>query len=340
MPVWEYRLRGVGFILFGSDDLATFLATAQQVGALILYLDADRGVVGFPHGGVIHVFDLDGLDEDGTENEDSDDAYYRQVQEEIAGGPLREIIDAVVSDDQYTPRRGKLIVAKYAQELSDDDFELVEDVAMWEWQESIGKPIERQALSLIPSIVSRADFDPMELASYPMDSASSRSEVVDGWLGDYEPRLAEAIRHNLRRYANDNGLIEAAIRDANREAAEILDDLPIVVRDRLGFSSRIAARLFVIEPFLDSVPIRRRQWYCQLIYGMEAERFGADREARFATAARQLLQLMNITQATRTLGISKSTMNRIVGAYPNDVVLTANDPIVTDLARGVVLPTG
>ena len=107
-------------------------------------------------------------------------------------------------------------------------------------------------------------------------------------------------------------------------------------RDRLGFSSKNAAKLQVLAPYLDGESGGRAERLAREVANFEQERFGHSREERYATAARRL-QAGGMTRAavSRCLGISNSILERVVATHRRDVELASDDPIKVDLAPDI-----
>lgn len=337
-----------------SQDLDDFLELARAVGAPILYLDPDGSATAFAANGVIHVFatpaerarltggDLED-DEDLPLDEEEDlssgriafrvggshdynDPYYDWQSGKKVTGRVREAVDALVADDRFNGYRSGHVVAEYVAALDADEAEAVERVARRVFDEGVGKQLDHRASQLVQSLVKDPSYDP--LAWGPEISA-----FVDERVEGEDRRLVERIERALSTYAYESGARTKAERELAKRAEVVLLALSPSERDRLGFSSKNAAKLQVLEPHLDGESGSRADRLAREVANLEQERFGLLREQRYATAARRLRD-SGLTRAavSRRLGISNSILDRITATHQRDVELAIDDPIVTDLA--------
>lgn len=355
LVVWEGMPWGGATTLSPeSQDLDDFLELARAVGAPILYLDPDGSATAFAANGVIHVFatpaerarltggDL-ADDEDLLLDEDEDlssgriafrvggfhdynDPYYDWQSGKKVTGRVREAVDALVADDRFNGYRSGHVVAEYVAALDADEAEAVERVARRVFDEGVGKQLDHRASQLVQSLVKDPSYDP--LAWGPEISA-----FVDERVEGEDRRLVERIERALSTYAYESGARTKAERELAKRAEAILLALTPSERDRLGFSSKNAAKLQVLEPHLDGESGSRADRLAREVANLEQERFGFLREQRYATAARRLRD-GGLTRAavSRHLGISNSILDRITATHQRDVELAMDDPIVTDRA--------
>lgn len=232
----------------------------------------------------------------------------------------------MVADDRFNGYRSGHVVAEYVTALDADEAEAVERVARRVFDEGVGKQLDRRASQLVQSLVKDPSYDP--LAWDPEISA-----FVDERVEGEDRRLAERIERALSTYAYESGARTKAERELAKRAEAILLALSPSERDRLGFSSKNAAKLQVLEPHLDGESGSRADRLAREVANLEQERFGLLREQRYATAARRLRD-GGLTRAavSRHLGISNSILDRITATHQRDVELAMDDPIVTDLS--------
>jgi hypothetical protein len=339
-----------------SLNLDDFLAIARAVGAPILYLDPDGSATAFAANGVVHVFatpaerarltggDSAGdddvfLDEDDEPSagsvairvggsRDYNDPYYDWQSGNKVSGRVRDAVDALVADDRFNGYRSGHVVAEYVAELDADEAEAVERVARRVFDEGVGKQLDHRATQLVQSLVKDPLYDPL---AWGPEIRAFVDERVEG----EDPRLFERLENALSTYAYESGARTKAERELAKRAETILLALSLSERDRLGFSSKNAAKLQVLAPYLDGESGGRAERLAREVANLEQERFGLSREERYATATRRL-QAGGMTRAavSRCLGISNSILERIVTTHRRDVELAANDPIVTELAPG------
>lgn len=259
---------------------------------------------------------------------DYNDPYYDWQSGQKVSGRVRDAVDALVADDRFNGYRSGHVVAEYVAELDADDAEAVERVARRVFDEGVGKQLDHRATQLVQSLVKDPSYDPL---AWGPESRAFVDERVKG----EDPRLFERLESALSTYAYESGARTKAERELAKRAETILLALSLSDRDRLGFSSKSAAKLQVLAPYLEGESGGRAERLAREVANLEQERFGLSREERYATAARRL-QAGGMTRAavSRCLGISNSILERIVATHRRDVELAADDPIVTELAPG------
>lgn len=341
-----------------SQDLNGFLELARAVGAPILYLDPDGSATAFAANGVIHVFAIPAertrltgsdlvedefLPVDEGESLSSgrtafrlggpdahNDPYYDWQSGKEVTGRVREAVDALVADDRFNGFRSGHVVAEYVAELDADEAESVERVARQVFDKGVGKQLDHQASHLVQALVKDPSYDP--LAWGPELSA-----FVDERVEDEDRRLVERIERALSAYAYESGARSRAERELAQRAEAILLAISPSDRDRLGFSSKNAAKLQVLERHLDGESGSRADRLAREVAKLEQERFGLLREQRYATAARRLRDGgLSRAAVSRQLGLSGSVLDRLTAAHQRDVELAMDDPIVTDFADGML----
>lgn len=152
--------------------------------------------------------------------------------------------------------------------------------------------------------------------------------------------MAVRVASEVQHLTWETGLQSKAEAELLRAAAELIDAIPPLVRDRIGFVHRSQQRDALLAPYLEGYSENRRHRMLYEISRLESEKYALDREARYATAARGLMRLGNPKSgAARKLGISTAVMDRICGGHQCDVELKDDDPIVATLAPELRLLT-
>lgn len=339
-----------------SQNLDDFLAIARAVDTHIIYLNPNGSATAFAAGGVVHLFAtpgerarltdsdslydeelfLDGNDESSSGSlairagviRDYEDPYYDGQSGRKVSGKVRDAVDKIVADKRFNGYRSTHVVADHLSDLDADEAAVVERVARRVFDMGVGKQLDHRAAQLVQSLVNEPTYDP--LAWGPETRA-----FIDEHVEDEDPRLIERLQHALSSHAYESGARTKAERALANRAETILLALSPSERDRLGFSSKNAAKLHVLGPLLEGEHGNRAERLAKEVARLEQERFGRAREERYATAARGL-QARGMTRAevSRRLGISSSVLERIVATHRRDVELASDDPILTDLVPG------
>jgi hypothetical protein len=344
--LWESFPWGGAIVLWPEDGhLEQFLELSRSLGSRILYLDAIEEVFGFAESGVIHAFpgarvrgrlalllSISGpvgeLDDDASDEYDSDgEDLYRDCESgKPVSGELRELVDRVVADDRFDGYQSRWLVAEYTARLTTQDAETVERVAREVFNETKGKELDRRAQQLAPVLAGDHEFDPLAWGD-------DLSEFLTARLPDEDPRVIQRLRRELSDYAHEHGLTAEVRREVMALARQILDGLPLAIRDQFGFASRSQARLQLLDAELANVPAVRREHVLREIGNLESEQYRISRESRYATAVRKLLNGNNSrVEISRRLRISTTVMDRLLREHRVDVELDADDPIRTMLA--------
>ncbi len=133
-------------------------------------------------------------------------------------------------------------------------------------------------------------------------------------LGLTDPRLVARVLRATERLVWESGIRAKAQADLRQVATTLVEELPALVRDQFGFTTRSAQREQLIAPYLQHVPVSRREWLQREMVHVELGVFGREREQRYATAARLLMAAdKSKTGTARILGISTSVIDRICG---------------------------
>jgi len=320
---------------------ADLCAAAVRLGAGIIYVwrdapddEATVATAGFAYHGIFHsllVSDLvESLADDDEDDEDGswmamldeDDSGYADLRPKLQG-----LVDVLVAHEDYDPMEHSVtsqLLEEVCGSLSDDDFERVSDVAESRFFAELEDRIETAAERLAARLLKDDTFDPL----VPRD-------VLTQWVAskrsDAPRRVVRRAVGGLRRLAFDSGLMERAEEALEAEATELLDSLPADVRDRLGFSSRVAVRTALLEPYLGAYPEHRHDRLTSLLYRIEVDEHGPAREQRYATAAALLMDTHGETKtsAGRILGLSSSVIERIRRENPKRVPIAGDEVLST-----------
>ena len=349
--VWESFPWGGATALWPEDgQLEDYLHLLERVGARVLYLQDDGDVLGFAAGGVVHAFPSSEMrqrlvgeptEDDAEVGEDDDEygisastpdyhnPYYDYASGRMLEGELRELVDRIVADQRFNGYRSRHLVADHVGHLAAEDAETVANVAKRVFYETVGKELDSRAQRLVPDLAVDPEFDPLARGEDLHSFLTSR-------LAEEDPRVLERLGIDLPAYARETGLIRNAEREITQTARLLLDTLPLLVRDQVGFTSKNTARLQLLSPYLSDAPENRKLRVLRELVSLETDLHGATREARYATAVRKLL-VRGLTKAeiSRRLGISTSVMDRIVSINRSDVELATDDPILTALVPGI-----
>lgn len=347
--VWDSFPWGGAMARWPEDsDLDGFLAVLERVGSKILYAERGEGILGFAVDGVVHIYStasarerliadeipigLFGEDERFDEpagaynRPDFSDPYYDTRTHEPLAGELRELVDVIVADKRFDGWFTRLIAAEHTAHLDAQDAERVQLVASRVFRETIGKQLDGRAGQVLQSLAADPSYDPLAWGQ-------ELREFIESALPGEDPRVLNRLQRDLPNYARESGLIEKARRENADTARRVYESMPVIDRDKLGFASRNAARLHIVEPYLESVVGSKRQHVLKAIIDLEEEMDSVAREARYATAVRRLIEDgKRKADISRRLGITTSAIDRLLSASRSDVTLDVDDPILTQLA--------
>lgn len=327
--------------------------------AMSNFLDRDR-----IHGGEVVVDD--DLDADG--DEDWDASICRFEPNEDLPARLRRIVDAIVNDPRFdsaaAPRSSNQLaaddlaqhlaiqqmavtnsgpdrlpgtvmddlarrsavaaaLAEHCAELNALDYVRVREAARGKWG-PISARLESEARRLAPEVVRQGWFDPLE-------QFGRLSDQLDRHMGISDPRLRQRVVWRVWGSHGGAGLHERAMNEMIDITARLVDQLCWADRDELGLAKG-AQRERLVSSILKDQPARVQRFGSRHIVQHEKSTYRRDREARYATAARRLLDRGGTKAGTaRTLGISASILTRLLRDYPQDVVLSSDDPLIRRL---------
>jgi hypothetical protein len=317
-------------------------AVRMGVGTIYVYLDDEEGaevaIAGFAKEGIFHrliraadqplpKFDEDQDEEDGSfwARAFGPEVNYDQLSEKHQG-----LVDAILSNEDYDPydRRWEMeVLEAVCSGLDEEAFGRVKAVADWRFREQLDDQMDSAADRLATRLAKDPSFDPLLDEDEQAEWVSSRTSIT-------ERRIGRRVVRSLQHIAHTTGLWEAAHDALSEEALAILDGIPADVRDRLGFTTRTAARAALLEPYLSHLPAGRRDQLSYRIARIDEQRDGIRRQRRYASAAAALMDDHGESRAAtgRILGISSTVIDRLLRDQPNrvdiseDEVLVALDP--------------
>lgn len=348
--LWEEFPTEAPTVFWSGDDVAAFLEVARRCASPIMYLgDADGkyGVgllAGFAAGGILHTFACvttssehttlrpqsegsTGEERLGTEaftvgHRPGLEPYFDYRRGSALSDSLREIVDAIVQDVRYDDHAPMEVMSERAGHLSNEDFESVKYVASRRFSDTVARRLNTEAEKIAPSLAEDPDFDPLA-------NVGEHDRFVASKLEGMDTRVVRRVRTKLSTLSWERGLYVQAARHMDKRAADILEHLPKKVRDELGFATRNSARVQIIRPFADDVSESSLRYLATKVADLEEQRYGYQREVRYATAARVLIDMeRSRAGAGRQLGISTTIVDRICRMHPKDVALAPDDPIL------------
>lgn len=253
--------------------------------------------------------------------------YYDYRTDKKLPKSLVSVVEALVLDPMYDGEYDSDVTQHHTAHLAPEEAESVEQIASSAWDQAMGQLVERKAKKVVRELAADPDFDAL-----PWGSDYTR-EFLSTHLAATRPAVVKLVEQLLERHAYESGMMERVERELQEAARAALAAMSPLERDVYGFSSRNAKRLVLAEPYLRDVVERRHRHVIYWMSRIESEETGPGREARYATAARLLVAAGTTRAATsRMLGISTSVMDRIQRENRRDVELSANDPIVIELA--------
>lgn len=315
-------------------------AVRMGVNTIYVYLDDEEGaevaIAGFAKEGIFHrlirVADqpLSAFDDDDEEEDEDDSFWARAFGPEIGYDQLTEeqqgLVDSILANEDYDPDDHEwemAVLDEICSDLDDEAYGQVKEVAEFRFGETLDSAMDTKADRLATSLAKDPDFDPL-LDSDELQEWAADKKSID------ERRVARRVVRSLRHIAHTTGLWEAAHEALTEEATAILDGMPGDVRDRLGFTSRNAARTALLEPYLAHLPEGRQEHLAFRICRIEEERDGIRRQQRYASAAATLMDDHGETKAAtgRILGISGSVIDRLLRDFPKRIDLRDDEVLV------------
>lgn len=255
-----------------------------------------------------------------------DDQYFDYEQNRQLTGELRDLANQIVLDRECDGDANQPAALRRLAHLSADDARAVGTVASRVWYASVHSALEPLAHQLALRLAEDPEFDPLPWGAWLEDFLLAR---LDG----HRPALIWITGEALFAHAESSGAIRRNEAEVKQAAQVALDRMAPLERDIYGFTSRNARRRQLAEQYLQDIRPTRHDLLIYWMSRFESEQAGALREARYATASRQLAALGETrAQISRILGVSTSVLDRIERENRSDVELAPDDPILTDLA--------
>jgi hypothetical protein len=332
--LWEGIPSGGARVFWPGTDVSSFLEVVGTLAPAVVYLSPDSEVVAVSISGVVHVFDPDQRESEiareaprsywlGLDDEDDDDELSPEME---------ELAKQIAMDERFTELGWDIAEELLDASGLDLDRHLsgrIIGIAQVIFSEGVGEQLEKESRGIVRELIKHPDFDPLTV-DFRDDRAHS---YIDQALVGRDPRLKEMVQQELQNAAWKDR--DKAEREVQKEAEQLLQTIPRLVLDHVGFASRNASRGTLLEPFLESVTQRRRELTGYWIKKLDGER-GAGRklEFRYAAASQRLhTGVATRSSIARQLQLSPSTVDRLLRSHvPNGFEFDADDPIVTELA--------
>jgi hypothetical protein len=311
-----------------GDNVLDFFRNVSPLRPRIVYVSADEDIVAVSVEGVLHVYGA------ATWSNEEEPGYIAVTLSSAYQGSrlsedLQALAETIANDVAYDHRDPEGIVSERAAHLTGKDYSDLEREVTDRFTDGADKVLAREASALVRELLKHPDFDPLSLG-YAYGSADS--DFINFALIGKDPRLKERVERGLLTAAMTKGFIKRAEQEVRAVAAATLEVLSVSDRDRLGFATRNHPRDELLLPYLESVPERRRDRVGNEMRQLEYERFGALREARYATAARILLsRKLSMKAVALKLHIGTSTIDRLLSTRRENVLLEPEDPLQIEL---------
>ena len=336
-----------------SDVAADFISAAVKLQAGLVYVQprSSKGpqwrLVGFPLQGIVNVFEAwdsevseeadshaTGLHDDFTDDEaDLSSGFrvsvsWRDDDYEALPPTLRGLVDAALADvryDQHSRTGGIEVLGELCADLATDDFERVQKATRGRFWDKVGRRLDAEADRIAPRLVQHPEYT-------TFDSAKVDALIRDEF-GVTDERVAKRAGRKASEMARENGTSERHMRERREEARRIRANLPSLVVDQACFTNRIAQHHSLLDRHLDGVTSSWGDALASGIVQVETPEEQKSREMRFGAAAHDLkAQGMSGAAISRTLGIGKSAVDKLLQTKRPNVNLTPDDPIVLELA--------
>ena len=307
----------------------------------MLYLDAALELVCVARDGVMHFFDarsgalaeefpsigawddeLDGLLDDA---EDLTNGRAEDPPAAIAP-ELLELARSVANDGRYYAYKTEAVVLEeLSGGLGASDRALVAQAAKSIFFREIISDLRSQSQQYTAQLLADPEFDPLTFQR----GHGLGEDLVSRRIPDASERLRMEVRMDLQKLASDRGLYEVARQKLVIDANAILDSMGQFERDRFGFATQKHLRAEILAPYLAQYSTLRHEDLLAEAVRCERERFASRREARYATAARELLRRGSSKKnAAKVLGLGASAFDRVEAGHPKDIALGADDHLL------------
>lgn len=330
---WSGLPLGGAEIVWPGRDVDAFLAQVAALEPRIIYVSPHADVAAVALEGVLHFFDPDGQrhEEGNTENISSyvSNTSMRGSPDKPERPDLAKLADEIAAHPHFHGRNTEDVIHELQAAIHPADFDDIQYEAMQRFERGVGAMLKQEARKITRTLLSHPNFDPLALHT-PFGADSS---VIEDAIQGRDARLRRMVQDALQRTVWEQGLDQLALREVEAHAAKILKAIPILVRDKVGFASRNAFRDELLAPYLIDFTPGRHELIAAEVRRRELREFGADRENRYATAARMLLANGSPRKrAASVLQIGPATLDRILRTRLIDRPLSPKDPILTELA--------
>ena len=327
------------WVLWPGTDLASYVDFARRIDARVLYVDTSLEVICVARDGVLHFFETraGAFEEEfhpavtwGDEADLADECLDEEGTDERALNALPpellELAAKIANDGRYHPfRMGTTVVAELTGELDVRQQMLVGAAAEQIFFRDVFSALDAEARHHAARLLADPEFDPLTFQR----KRGADQDFVTSRLPDASERLRVEVRKTLQAIAVERGLYEVARQKLALDANAILDAMGQTERDRLGFAHQKHLRADILAPYLSTYAAPRHEDLMGEVVRCERERFAVAREARYATAGRELMRLgFTRAKAAKLLGVSGDLLDRLLTAHAHDVTFEADDPLL------------
>ena len=329
--LWDGTPLGGPTVVWPDADVHSFAEKVRPLSPKVVYVSPHSDVIAVAIAGVVHRFDPHQQESQGARElpfgalslDDDDDELTPE---------LEELAKQIAMDERFSEDGWDVAAELLDASGLDLDRHLRERIvgtAFYIFAESVGEQLEKESRGIVRELIKRPGFDPLAL-----DFRDERAHpYIDQALVGRDPRLKSMVQQGLQTAAWKER--DKAEREVQDEAERLLDAIPRLVLDHVGFASRKASRNSLLEPFLESVAERRRDLTAHWIKKLDGER-GAGRklEVRYAAAAQRLHSgIATSSSIARRLQLSTSVVDRLLRGYVHvGFEFDDDDPIVVELA--------
>jgi hypothetical protein len=327
--LWDGIPLGGSEVVWPNADVRSFLTKAQPLAPRVVYLSPDSDVIAIAVGGVVHLFDPE---EQRFGDEPGDQGLgdlFDSGDDELSPA-LQELAKQIAADKRFDGHRADDLIDESGVEVDPSLYRVISWTAGRIFENGVGGQLEKESRGIVRELLNHPDFDPLLIDFRDEEAHPYIDEAVVG----RDPRLRRMVQRGLQEASWEKGLRDKAEREVKEEATRLLGNIPRLVLDQVGFTSRNATREALLAPFLASVTERRRDSTGQWIKRLDGDRTQAKREVRYAVAGQRLLSAGMAKRAIATkLHLSPSTLDRLLAVRtPISYEFEPDDPIVVELA--------
>ena len=340
--LWDDIPLGGPEVVWPDADVRSFAEKVRRLAPTVVYLSPDSDVIAVAIAGVVHVFDPDeqrfGETSDDRELGDRFRISLDRGSEDELSPAMQELANQIAADERFDGEDADDLIDQSGMDIDPGLYQEIGWAAGAIFREGIGGRLEKESRGIVRELIKHPEFDP--LADNFRDEESH--PYIDEAVAGRDPRLKRTVQRGLQEAIWNNGLRDKAEREVKEEASRLIDFIPRLVLDQVGFASRRATRDALLAPFLNSMVEHRRDMTGYWIKRLDGDRAQVKREARYALASQRLLSA-GVTKRTiaSQLQLSLSTLERLLAIRsPAVSEFEPDDPIVAELAPELRRATG